>query len=118
MFEEDCHDSMNAEVYESLFEKRLCTNLEPNSVTVIDNASYHLRNCSKYPLPTWKKNELSNWLKDKGISFPPKALRPELWTTAKQHIDIHARKIIDEIAKNFGHAVLRLPPYHCKLNAI
>ena len=118
MFEEDYHDSMNAEVYESWFEEILCINMESNSVIVIDNASYHLRNCPDYPLPTWEKNELSNWLKDKGISFPPKALRPEFWTPAKQHGDIHARKMIDEIAKKFGHAVLRLPPYHCKLNAI
>ena len=69
MFEEDYHDSMNAEAYESWFEKRLRPNLEPISVFVIDNASYHSRNCPDYPLSTWKKNELSNWLKDKGISF-------------------------------------------------
>ena len=61
---------------------------------------------------------MSNWLKDKGSSFPPKALRADLWTLAKQHRDIHARKIIDEIAKIFGHEVLRLPPYHCELDAI
>ena len=69
MFEEDYHDSMNAEAYENWFEKRLCPNLEPNSVIVIDNASYHSRNCPDYPLSTWKKNELSNWLKDKGSSI-------------------------------------------------
>ena len=64
------------------------------------------------------KNELCNWLKDKGISFSSKTLRAELWTLAKQHRDIHARKIIDEIAKKSGHEVLRLPPYHCELDAI
>ena len=76
MFEEDYHDSMNAEAYESWFEKGLCRNLEPNFVIVIDNASYHSRNCPGYPLSTWKKNELSNWLKDKGISFPRKHFVP------------------------------------------
>ena len=65
-----------------------------------------------------EENELSNWLKDKGISFPSKALRAELCSLAKQHRDIHARKIIDEIAKKSGHEVLRLPPYHCELDAI
>ena len=78
MFEEDYQDSIKAEAYKSWFEKRLCRSLEPNSVIVIDNASYHSRNCHDYPLSTWKKNELSNWLKDKGISFPSKALRAEL----------------------------------------
>ena len=57
---------------------------------------------------------MSNWLKDKGISVPPKAFRAELWTPAKQHRDIHAQKIIDEIAKTFRHEVLTLPPYHCE----
>ena len=41
MFEEGYHDSMNAEAYESWFEKRSCPNLEPNFVIVNDNASYH-----------------------------------------------------------------------------
>ena len=92
MFEEDYRDSMNAEAYESWFEKKLYPNLEPNSVIVIDNTTYHSRNCPYYPLSTWKENELSNWLKDKGISFPSKALRAELWTLAKQHRDIYTRK--------------------------
>ena len=90
MYEEDYHNSMIAEAYETWFEKRLCPNLEPNSVIVIDNASYYWQNCTDYLLSTWKKNELSNWLKDKGISFPLKALHAELWTLVKQHRDIHA----------------------------
>ena len=27
-------------------------------------------------------------------------------------------KVIDSIAKKYGHEVIRLPPYHCDLNAI
>ena len=27
-------------------------------------------------------------------------------------------KVIDNIAKTYGHKMLRLPPYHCDLNAI
>ena len=27
-------------------------------------------------------------------------------------------KIVEEIAKKYGHEVSRLPPYHCELNAI
>ena len=51
-FEEDYYDSMNAEAYESWFQKRLCPNLEPDSVIVIDNASYHSRNCADNLLST------------------------------------------------------------------
>ena len=27
-------------------------------------------------------------------------------------------KVVDNIAKKYGHEVIRLPPYHCDLNAI
>ena len=32
--------------------------------------------------------------------------------------DAKSCKIIDKIAERYGHEVLRLPPYHCDLNAI
>ena len=39
--------------YEKYFEK-VCQLLKPNSVIVIDNASYHSRNDVNYPLSKWK----------------------------------------------------------------
>ena len=46
------------------------------------------------------------------------ALRSELWLLCKRHRDAKSCKIIDKIAERYGHEVLRLPPYHCDLNAI
>ena len=43
LFEDDYHDSTNAKNFEKYF-AWLCEKLCKNSVTVIDNASYHSRN--------------------------------------------------------------------------
>ena len=51
------------------------------------------------------------------IQFPEKALKRELLELIKgAHPE--ERYAIDEIAKTFGHEVVRLPPYHCELNPI
>ena len=50
----DYHESMNAENYEKYFEK-VCSLLKPNSLIVIDNASYHFRNSEDYPISKWRK---------------------------------------------------------------
>ena len=36
----------------------------------------------------------------------------------KVHRATNTSKVIDNIAKRYGHEVLRLPPYHCDFNAI
>ena len=36
----------------------------------------------------------------------------------KIHRATNTSKVIDNIAKRYGHEVLRLPPYHCDFNAI
>ena len=42
----------------------------------------------------------------------------ELWMLCKIHQATNTSKVIDNIAKRYSHEVLRLPPYHCDLNAI
>ena len=41
-----------------------------------------------------------------------------MWILYKRHRVEKTSKIVEEIAKKYGHEVLRLPPYHCELNAI
>jgi len=104
------------------FEKWLCESLLPNleepSIVVLDNASYHSRQTEKWPTKKWLKVELQNWLKDKNINFLPSDTVQTLW----QHINAVPRSgksfKVDEIIRNAGHEVLRLPPYHCQFNAI
>ena len=37
---------------------------------------------------------------------------------AKKYRKDKTSKVTDNIAKKYGHEVIRLPPYHCDLNAI
>ena len=113
----DYHESMNAENYDKYFEK-ICSLSKPNSLIVIDNASYHSRNSEDYPISKWRKAQFQKWLSENNISFSPDALRSELWILCKRHRVEKTSKIVEEIAKKYGHEVLRLPPYHCELNAI
>ena len=108
---------MNATNFEKYFAS-LCEKLPKNSVIVIDNASYHSRNSDSYPKSNWRKQQLIDWLKEKNVTIPDKALRAELWTMAKVEREKYSSKVVDEIAMRAGHTVIRLPPYHCELSPI
>ena len=113
----DYHESMNTENYEKYFEK-VCSLLKPNSLIVIHNASYHSQNSEDYPISKWRKAQFQKWLSENNISFSPDALRSELWILCRRHLVEKTSKIVEEITKKYGHEVLRLPPYHCELNAV
>ena len=68
----DYHNSMNAENYEKYFEK-ICKLLKPNSLIIIDNASYHSRISDDYPKSKWKKAQFEQWLKENKVNFPSDA---------------------------------------------
>ena len=116
----DYHDSMDAENYEKYFEN-ICKLLKPNSLIIINNASYHCRNPDDYPKSKWKKAQFEQWLKENKVNFPSDALRSELWVLCKNektHRNEKNANVVEKIVKTYGMEVLRLPPYHCELNAI
>lgn len=82
---------------------------------VIDNASYHSIKKDLFPVMSWKKQDIINWLESKGevIDRPiVKSHLLELVLVLKPQYDQY---IIDEAARMENKTVLRLPPYHCKL---
>ena len=113
MHDFDYHDTINAESYEKYFEN-ICKLFKPNSIIIIDNASYLSRNT----VSKWRKAQFQSWLTENKIPFKPDALRSELWTLCKKYRRDKTSKVIDNIAKKNGQEVIRLPPYHCDLNAI
>ena len=64
----DYHDTINAERYEKYFET-VCKLLKPNSVIIIDNASYHLRYVDNFPVSKWRKGQLQSWSKENKVPF-------------------------------------------------
>ena len=63
------------------------------------------------------KADIQAWLTTHNIPFDKKLLRLELLALAKANKP-EPQYIIDDIAKEKGHIILRLPPYHPDLNPI
>jgi hypothetical protein len=58
----DIHDEMDGEIYEQYFKDQVLQNLPPNSVIVLDNASYHSRKIESIPTPSWRKAKIQEWM--------------------------------------------------------
>lgn len=115
----DYHGEMDGERYEEYFTKQLLPNIPPNSVIVLDNASYHSVKIERVPTKCATKRVIQDWLTEKNIPWEPsmnKLELVELLNKVRANYDANYR--IDNLAAAEGHHVLRLPPYHCELNPI
>ena len=114
----DYHGQMNNELFEKWFEEMLIPNIPKNSIIVMDNASYHNRLSEKSP-PTRlsSKNRILTWLKKKKAVYDDDLLKPELIEILIK-LDPKPIYALDEIAKSYGHTVIRTPPYHPELQPI
>ncbi|XP_044760399.1 uncharacterized protein LOC123317852 [Coccinella septempunctata] len=113
----DYHEEMNGESFEKWFSTILPT-LEDNAVIVMDNASYHSRKIDSVPSSSTRKEDIKNWLNSRNISFDHNLLKAELLVLVKENKEKYNKCRIDEMARETGRTVLRLPPYHCELNPI
>lgn len=113
----DYHDEMNGETFYEWF-CGVLPKLKENSIIVMDNASYH--SVKKDPLPTmaWKKNQIVEWLISKGCVVDTSLVKHHLMEKVTEIRHRYDKYVIDEEASKYGKKVLRLPPYHCELNAI
>ena len=76
------------------------------------------KNTENYPTSKWRMQQFVDWLTEKNITFLDKALRAELWTLVKSEREKFPDKVMETVAKQYGHEILRLSPYHCELNPI
>ena len=113
----DYHNQMTSLRFEEWFRKQLLPNIPPNSVIVMDNASYHSVQLEKKPTQAWKKIEIKEWLIKKGEQPGDELLKSQLLLLTKKY-NTGKKYLIDTIAKDAGHRVVRLPPYHCQYNPI
>lgn len=116
----DYHKSMNNTNYVTWLRKQLIPNLPPNSVLVIDNASYHNTQLNKPPTSTATNAKMISWLVQNGVDEDTlKGMRKsELFDLVTARMPRGKMYVIDQILSEYGHAVLRLPPYHPDLNPI
>ncbi|XP_050294741.1 uncharacterized protein LOC126734938 isoform X1 [Anthonomus grandis grandis] len=113
----DYHDNMNCEMFEKWLKEQLIPNLQEPSLIVLDNESYHSRILNKQPNGSWRKSEIYEWLVKENQNPLPYMLKSEVLSIVKslKRPKIYA---VGEIVREYGHEVLRLPPYHCQFNAI
>ena len=111
------HEEMTGDAFHEWFRKVL-PQLEPNCVIVMDNASYHTVKKERLPTTSWNKAQITDWLASKEIPLEHDMLKQELLSLVNQHKSIYDKNVVDEMAKEQGKLLLRLPPYHCELNPI
>lgn len=113
----DYHEDMTASLFEKWFIEQLLPNIPPNSVIVMDNASYHSRLHSKIPNSSTKKDDILKFMESKNMEIPQKATKKVLLEAIKKK-NFTKEYVIDKLCEAHGHTILRLPPYYCIFNPI
>ncbi|CAH2101251.1 unnamed protein product [Euphydryas editha] len=93
------------------FSKWTRVKLLPNSVILLDNASYHSVQKDKKPTRTSTKAIMQAWLQKRNVEFDIFVRICDFLNLIKQYGSENVYKI-DEILKAAGHEVFRLLPYH------
>lgn len=114
----DCHGQMNQGLFIKWFRDKLLPNISEGSLIIMDNASYH-NVLSTYSAPTAKysKEKIRLWLERNNIPLSEDCLKIEMIEILNK-IGPSPTYILDEIAAEYGHEVLRTPPYHPELQPI
>ena len=109
---------MNHANYMKWLQEKLIPNLEPKSVIVIDNASYHNVQLNRHPTSNARKGEMLLWLDKRGIRYSSDMTKAEMYDLIKMHKPQYETFATDCLLAQHGHTVIRLPPYHPDLNPI
>ena len=114
----DYHGQMNHELFAKWFKEKLIPNIPDNSLIVMDNASYHnILSSHSTPTSTSSKKKIRDWLEKNNIACREDCLKAEMVEILKK-IASAPIYIIDKIADEYGHEVIRTPPYHPELQPI
>lgn len=114
----DYHEEMDGGRFQKWFQTCLLQNCPPNSVFILDNASYHSVKVDSFPVKAWTKDRVRAWLTLNDIEWTEDMLKAELFGLVEPLRNNWDKFVIDEMANEAGHMVLRTPPYHCELNPI
>ena len=107
----DYHDEMIGEHFEKWFRNKLIPNIQPNSLIVMDNASYHSQLDDPVPTKSWTKKKMTEWLVRHNITFPKQALKSKIWSIIPK-LNLCPQYFIHKMAQASGYEVACLPVVH------
>ncbi len=114
----DYHGQMNQEMFTKWFREKLLPNIPARSLIIMDNASYHnVLSPVSAPTPSCKKEKIRSWLERNHFPIKNDCLKAELVEILTK-VGPQPTYVLDEIASEQGHEVLRTPPYHPELQPI
>lgn len=114
----DYHGQMDAEKFHKWFLEKLLPNIPSESLIIMDNAPYHKALApNSPPTPACRKAEIRKWLEENGFPCSRDCLKVELVEILKT-ARAEPLYMVDILAEQFGHEVLRTPPYHPELQPI
>lgn len=116
--ENDYYNQLNSTVFEEWFRMQLLPNIPPKSVIVMDNASHHCRQLEVMPTTSWKKADIKTWLLQKGVAVSDDLLKAELFELTSRFAVEKGSYVVDALAAEAGHTVVRLPQYHGQYSPI
>ena len=77
----------------------------------MDNASYHSRKIHKPPTAANNKATIRECLEKKGVAVPEVILKADLLHLVTEHFSsVDTNYVVDKIASDHGHRVVRQPP--------
>ena len=114
----DYHGQMNAELFQRWFVDHLLPNIPAHALIIMDNAPYHtVLSAHSAPTPTCSKEKIQTWLEGNNIPCRDDCLKVELVEMLNK-LAPSPTYVIDDIAAQLGHEVVRTPPYHPELQPI
>jgi transposase len=114
----DYQGQMNRELFQKWLIEKWLPNIPKKSIIVMDNASYH-NVLAEYsaPTPLCSKKKIHAWLEANKIPCKDDCLKVELVEILRK-ISPEPTYEIDVIARQYGHEMIRTPPYHSELQPI
>lgn len=114
----DYHGEMNAELFQKWFKENLLPNIPECSIIIMDNAAYHnALSPNSPPTPLSTKLQIRKWLEENGFPCSDDCLKVELVEVLKS-VQAKPSFMVDILAEEHGHEVVRTPPYHPELQPI
>lgn len=113
----DYHEEMNGDTFYDWM-TNIIPRLKENSVFIMDNAPYHTVKKEKIPNTSTRKADIIKWLDEKGEVIDRPMVIALLLDVVKRIKPQYEKYVIDDLAETHYRKMLRLPPYHCKLNPI